>query len=141
MGKRLILAGLAAAAAVLIVNGLIYPFYHDFLRDNSDLAADLFDRVQRPVDETLLPATAASMVLVGALIAVVVRWSGAHTFLGGIKAGLVLGLLMVGTVNLGLIATTHYYSYTSGIVDAFVGGATIAVGGGAAALVLGKRDA
>jgi hypothetical protein len=45
---------------------------------------------------------------------------------------------MIGAVNLGLIATTYYYSYMSGIVDILVGALTIAVGCGFAALVQGR---
>jgi hypothetical protein len=139
--RRFIVSALAGAGAVLVLNGLIYAlFYGDFLKDNSGLSTELFEQVQRPVADTQVVATVASMVFIGCLIATVAYWARAYTFAAGLKAGLIFGVLMIGAVNLGLIATTYYYSYISGLVDILVGALTIAVGCGFAALVQGRSQ-
>jgi hypothetical protein len=139
MKKKFILSMLASAVTVFVLNGVIYPlFYGDFLKNNSGLSAELFEKVQRPVSQTEIPATILSMLLIGCLIATVIYWLKARTFVDGFKFGFVFAGLMVGSVNLGLVATTYYFSYTSGIVDIFVGATTIAVGGGVAACIMGR---
>ncbi|MBI4297862.1 MAG: hypothetical protein HY676_04955 [Chloroflexi bacterium] len=138
MKKRFVLSALASAVTVLILNGVIYAlFYGDFLKNNSGLSVELFEKVQRPVDQTNIPATILSMLVIGCLITTVVHWVKAKTFINGLKFGFIFAVLMVGSVNLGLLATTYYYSTKSGIIDIFVGAATIAIGGGVAALIMG----
>ena len=139
MKTRFIFAILASALTVLVLNGVIYPlFYGDFLRNYSGMGVELWDKIQKPVEETNLPVTFLSMILIGSLVTSVVKWSQSTTFLKGIRSGVVLGLLMVGGVNMGLLATTNYYSYTSAFVDVFVGGLSIAVSCGVAAVVIGS---
>lgn len=140
MKKSFILSALAGAIAVLIlflVTSLLS--YADFLENNSALSADLFEKVQRPLDQTQIPAIILSIVIIGCLIATIVYWVKAKKFVDGFKYVFLFGVLMMGSVNFGLIATTYYYSYTTGIVDIFVSGLMFGIGGGVAALVMGKR--
>jgi len=140
MNKKLILAAIASTFTILIINGGIYPlFYGDFLKNYSDLSADIWDKVQKPIKETNILASISAVILIGILITKTVSWSHAKTFYDGIKFGFILGVLMVGAVDLGLIATTKYFSYTSGITDIFVAAFSFAVAGGVAAYILGRE--
>ena len=126
---------------MLIITGGIFPlFYGDFLQNHSALPLEIWLQVQKPVAETNIPLSLIAMICIGTLITAVMVWSQAKTFLQGIKSGSILGLLMVGSVNLGLLATTNYYSITSGIVDIFVGGLSIALTGGVAAIIMGRKS-
>ena len=141
MKTRFFYSVLASAITMLIINGGIFPlFYGDFLQNYSALPLEIWLQVQKPVAETNIPLSLIAMICIGTLITAVMVWSQAKTFLQGIKSGAILGLLMVGSVNLGLLATTNYYSITSGIVDIFVGGLSIALTGGVAAIIMGRKS-
>ena len=138
MKKKFILSVLASAVTILILNGVIYPFYGDFLKNNSGLSVQLFEQVQKPVAQTDITATILAMIFIGCLITTVVYWVKARTFIDGCKFGFIFASLMIASVNIGLIATTYYFSYKSGIIDIFVGAATIAIGGGVSAYIIGR---
>ncbi len=138
MKKIFIVSVLASAVTILVLNGVIYPFYGDFLKNNSGLSVELFEKVQRPVDQTKIPATILSMIVIGCLVTTVVYRVKAKTFIDGLKLGFIFAVLMVASVNLGLLATTYYYSTKSGIIDIFVGAATIAIGSGVSAYIMGR---
>jgi hypothetical protein len=141
MNKRFLFAALASTITVLLINGGIYPlFYGDFIKNYSNLSADIWDKVQKPVAETDIFASILAVLLIGILITSVVRWTKAKSFLAGIKSGFILGVLMVGGVDLGLIATTKYFSYTSGIIDIFVAAFSFALAGGVAASIFGREN-
>lgn len=137
MTKWFAMSVVASAVTVLATNLVIYLlFYEQFLISNSGLSRELFEQVQKPADQTdILPFVLATL-LTGTLLTAVTERVRARTFIAGATTAFVFGCLMVGSVNLGLIATTHYYSYLSGIVDIFVAAATFAVAGGVAALIL-----
>ena len=139
MKKSFVLSALAGTATVLILFLVtsILP-YTDFLKNNSALSADLFAKVQRPLDQTQIPAIILSILIVGCLIATIVYWVKAKNFVDGFKYVFLFGILMMGTVKFGLIATSYYYSYMTGIVDIFMAGFMFAIGGGVAALVMNK---
>lgn len=137
MTKWFALSVVASAVAVLATNLVIYVlFYGDFLASNSGLSRELFEQVQKPADQTDILAFVAATLLTGTLLTAVIERVKARTFTAGATTAFVFGCLMVGSVDLGLIATTHYYSTFSGIVDIFVAAATFAIGGGIAALIL-----
>lgn len=139
MTKRFGLAVLATTAALAFANGVIYVLtYSEFLAANSGLSRDLFDRIQKPVDQTEALPSVLAMLLAGTLLTAVIDRVKARTFVAGARSAFLFGCLMVGSVNFGLIATTYYYSYVSGIVDIFVAAATFAAAGGVAALILGR---
>lgn len=141
MTKRFGLSVLASAAAIALTNGLIYVlFYGEFLAANSGLSRELFDRVQKPAEQTEALPTVLAMLLAGTLLTVVIQHAKARTFIAGARSAFLFGCLMLGSVNFGLIGTTYYYSYVSGVVDIFVAASTFAAAGGVAALILG-RDA
>jgi hypothetical protein len=139
---RFVMAVVASAITVAILNGIITAVgYYGFLKSHSPLTAmGLWEKVQIPAEQTRIPALLLSLLCLGAMITTVVHWAGARSFIDGMRVAFIVGCLAIGTVNLGLLATTHYWSYTSAIVDVFVAGATFAVGGGLAATILGRAN-
>lgn len=139
MTKKFLLSSLACAVIIAIPNAIITPlFYYDFLKNNSGLSPELWEQVQRPAEETEVIAAILSILLLGCLTTLVIYWTKAKTFLEGFKKVLIFSVLMMGVVNFGLLGTTHYWSYISAITDIFVASATFAIGGGVAALIMGR---
>lgn len=141
MIKKFVLSSLACSVVIAIPNAIITPlFYYDFLKNHSGLSPDLWVKVQRPAEETELVAAILSILLIGCLTTLVIYWTRAKTFLEGFKFGFIFSVLMMGVVNFGLLGTTYYWSYISAITDIFVAATTFAIGGGVAALIMGREN-
>jgi H+/gluconate symporter-like permease len=138
MTKKFILSALACAVIIAIPNAIITPlFYYDFLKNNSGLPPELWEKVQRTVEETEVVAAVLSILLIGCLTTLVIYWTKVKTFMEGFKKVFIFSVLMMGVVNFGLLGTTHYWSYKSAIIDILVASITFALGGGVAALIMG----
>ena len=88
MKKKFLLSILLSAVAVFVLNGAIYPlFYMDFLRNNSGLTKELFDKMQKPVAQTEIVATILSILFIGTLVTTVIYWARARTFARGLIYG------------------------------------------------------
>ena len=140
MTKKFLLAVVASAVTAVVPNAIITAtFYYDFLKSHSPLTEmGIWDKVQIPADQTKMPAAILTILCIGFLLTTVMYWANSKTFLQGLKRTFIFAMFMVGMVNFGLIATTHYWSYTSGIVDIFVASITFAPAGGVASWILGK---
>ena len=141
MIKKFVLSSLACAVVVAIPNAIITPlFYYDFLKNNSGLSPEMWEKVQRTAQETEAIPVVLSLLSIGCLASLVIHWTKSKTFLDGFKYSFIFSALMMGVVNLGLLGTTHYWSYTSAITDIFVAAITFAIGGGVAALINGREN-
>jgi len=141
MIKKFFLSSLACAVVDAIPNAIITPlFYYDFLKNNSGLTPELWEKVQRSAAETEVVPVLLSLLLIGCLTTLVIYWTKAKTFMDGFKYSFIFSVLMMGVVNLGLLGTTHYWSYISAITDIFVAATTFAIGGGVAALIMGREN-
>ncbi len=141
MIKKFVLSSLVCTVIVAIPNAIITPlFYYDFLKNNSGLSPELWERVQRSAEETEVVPVILSLLLIGCLITLVIYWTKAKTFLDGFIYSFTFSALMMGVVNLGLLGTTHYWSYISAITDIFVAATSFAIGGGVVALIVGREN-
>ena len=139
MNKKFLLATIASAVVMAIPSAIISAtFYYDFLKAHSGLTSDVWDKFQRSAEQTETIAAIISLLFIGIFISSVVYFTKATTFFDGMKWTFFFGCLLAGTTNFGLLATTHYWSYYSAIIDIFVAAITFALGGGVAALILGK---
>ena len=141
MIRKFVLSSLASTVIIAVPNAIISPlFYYEFLKNHSGLSPDLWEMVQRPAEETEVFAALLSIVLVGCLTTLVIYWTKARTYLEGFKYAFIFSVLMMGVVNFGLLGTTHYWSYLSAITDIFVAATSFAIGGGVAALIMGRES-
>lgn len=80
-------------------------------------SAEFVQQLHRPPAELVVWAMALTAISMGLFITSVMRWSGARTWIEGLKRGCVLGLLFWTAVNSGLYASSHVFSLPSVLVD------------------------
>jgi hypothetical protein len=74
----------------------------------------------------------------GFLITIVMKWSGANTFVSGLKNGSVFSLLFWGSVNFGLYASSNHFSQTAVFVDYACSVIALTIASAVAAWLLGR---
>ena len=74
----------------------------------------------------------------GFLITTVMKWSGANTFVSGLKYGFIIALLFWGSVNFGLYASSNFFSQASVFVDYACSVTAMTISGAIAAWLLGR---
>jgi hypothetical protein len=66
------------------------------------------------------------------------RWASISTAMGGLKAGILIGLLLGIAFNFGMYATSTMMDMTAGLVDIVVTAIRVGASGAVIGLVLGK---
>lgn len=116
---RFVLAALATSLVNLALHAAMYAlFLGDFFRAHPAGSEEFVRQLQRPSDQLVVRAMAVTALTMGLFITVVMRWSGATTVAAGLRPGSALGLLFWLSVNSGLYASSHHFSFASAAVDA-----------------------
>lgn len=141
MSKNFILSGLIATIVNLAVNaGVYFLFLKDVFEAHPPVSAAFQSQLVRPADQLVGWAMAATSLTMGFFIATVIRWSGARTFVSGLKKGLIVGFLFWSSVNFGLYASSNHFSLVGVWADLPCSALAMAVASAAAARVLGKNN-
>lgn len=139
MNRRLILSGLAASLANLVLHATVYfLFLKNFYRSHPAGPPEFVKQLNRPADQLAGWALAVSALTMGFLIAVVMRWAGARSFGDGLKYGAILGSLFWASVNFGLYSSSHVFSAASVFVDWVCSASVMTLASAVAAWVLGR---
>jgi hypothetical protein len=139
MNKRFLLAGLLTTIINLLLNALLYVLIlKDFYRSHPCGTEEFMKQLHRPPDQLIPWAMAATSLLMGFFITTIMKWSGALTFLSGLKKASVMGFLFWGSVNFGLYASSTMFSEASVFVDLLCSGTAMTLSGACAAWVLGS---
>lgn len=140
MNKHFILSGLAATIVNLAMNaGAYFLILNDVFEANPPVSAEFQKQLVRPPDQLIGWAMVATSLAMGFFIATIIRWSGARTFVSGLKKGLLVGFLFWGSVNFGLYASSNHFSLVGVLADLPCSAAAMAVAAAVAAWVLGKE--
>ncbi len=141
MGKNFILSGLTATVVNLIMNaGAYFLFLKGVFEENPPVSKAFQSQLVRPADQLVGWAMVATSLTMGFFIATVIRWSGARTFVSGLKKGLIVGLLFWSSVNFGLYASSNHFSLVGVLVDLPCSALAMTVAAASAAWVLGKGE-
>lgn len=141
MSKNFMLSGLTATVVNLIMNAVAYFFFlKDVFRAHPPVSAEFHKQLVRPADQLIGWAMVVTSLTMGFFIATVIRWSGARTFVSGLKNGFIVGFLFWSSVNFGLYASSNHFSLTGVWADLPCSATAMAVAAAAAAWVLGKGD-
>jgi hypothetical protein len=139
MNKRFLLSGLAATCANLLLHAAVYfLFLKEFYRSYPAGSEEFVKQLNRPADQLVGWAMAISALTMGFLIAAVMRWAGARTFIAGLKYGAILGSLFWVSVNFGIFASSHVFSAASVLVDCVCSSSVMTLSSAVAAWVLGR---
>jgi len=140
MNMRFLITGLITTIINLLLHALAYVLVlKDFYRSHPAGTEEFIRQLHRPPGELIVWAMVATSVLMGFFITMVMKWSGALTFVSGLKKAFVMGFLFWGSVNFGLYASSNLFSTASVFVDLVCSGTVMNLSGACAAWMLGKR--
>ncbi|MEZ4775574.1 MAG: hypothetical protein R3D00_20480 [Bacteroidia bacterium] len=132
--KKFSLATLAGAVAIFF---LAYLFYEPLL--GSFFEAHGTNPTAREMPLMLL-LVVASLIWAALYTLIFMRWAGISTFMGGLKAGAIIGGLIGLSMNLEFFALNTNMDYLSVIVDTIVWVLRFGLAGGAIGWVLGRGN-
>ncbi len=105
----------------------------DFMAAHSDVS------LNRPEDQMIWWAMILSNLVLGLLVTLFLKWSGAATVADGIKTGALFGFLLALTMDLMMYAMTTMYDSTAMFVDIIVMTVLLAIVGLVVVLTWGKK--
>ena len=113
MSNKVLMGGIIGGIAFFILGWLIYGMALDsFMKANTN------QYFMRPMEQMTWWAMICSCLASGFLIAVIFGWGNINDAMGGAKAGLIIGLLIGLSYDLGWYAmSTMYNSMTAMLVD------------------------
>lgn len=140
MIKRFLFTGLMTTILNLLLHALAYVLILKDFYSSHPAGSEEFVRQLHRQPGGLVPwAMAATSLFMGFFITLVMKWSGALTFVSGFKKAFVMGFLFWGSVNFGLYASSTLFSTASVFVDLACSGTVMTISGACAAWMLGLR--
>ena len=138
MNRRFMITGLLTSVVNLSLHGLSYALIlKDFYRAHPAGSEEYMQQLNRPPEELIIWAMAATSLTMGFFITIIMKWSGARTFLSGLKYGAVAGFLFWSSVNFGLYASSNIFSLPSVFVDLACSGTVMTIAAAFSAWMLG----
>jgi hypothetical protein len=139
LNKKFLIAGLVTTVINLLLNAAAYFFIlKNFYQLHPAVSEDFMKQLHRPPEELILWAMVVTSLAMGFLITIVIKWSGAKTFVSGLKYGFVFSLLFWGSVNFGLYASSNFFSQATVFVDYACSVTTMTISGTVSAVLLGR---
>ena len=118
MNKNFILSGLTASIVNLVLNaGAYFLFLKDVFEANPPVSEAFQKQLVRSPDQLIGWAMAATSLTMGFFIATVIKWSGARTFMAGLKKGFIVAFLFWSSINFGLYASSNHFSQVGVFAD------------------------
>jgi hypothetical protein len=138
MIKRFIITGLLTSVVNLALHGLTYALIlKDFYRAHPAGSEEYMQQLNRSPEDLIIWAMAATSLTMGFFITTIMKWSGARTFLSGLKHGALAGFLFWASVNFGLYASSNVFSLPSVLVDLACSGTAMTLAAAFSAWMLG----
>jgi hypothetical protein len=142
MNKNFLLSGLVTTVTNLALHALAYfVFLKEFYRSHPAVSEEFAKQLSRPADQLIAWAMVVTSVSMGFLITLVMKWSGARTFVSGLRSGSIVAVLFWASVNFGLYASSNVFSEASVFVDTASSATVMTISGAVAAWMLGRGKA
>ncbi len=139
MKKIFFLAGLLSTVVNLLLNAGAYFFIlKEVFEKHPPVSAEFQKKLVRPDDQLIGWALALSALTMGFFIAFVIKWSGARTFVSGLKKGFIVALLFWSSINFGLYSSSNHFSQVGVFADLACSVTAMTIAAAAAAWILGK---
>jgi hypothetical protein len=139
MNLKFLIAGLITTVINLLLNAAAYIIVlKDFYRSYPAVSEDFMKQLHRQPDQLIVWAMAVTSLAMGFLITIVIKWSGAKTFISGLKYGFIIALLFWGSVNFGLYASSNFFSQATVFVDYACSVTAMTISGAVSAWLLGR---
>ena len=140
MNRNLLAAALITIPLLFLLNAVMYvAVLKDFFQNHPAVSQEFMKQLYKPEDQVIVWAAVLCSVAIGTLVTTVVYWSGARTFLSGVKTGLLFGILLLASVDFGLLASTNSFSTASAFADLLCSTITVTLSAGVSAFVMGRN--
>lgn len=138
MNRKFLVTGLITSVVNLLLNAAAYfLILKSFYRSYPAVSEEFARQLHRGPGELIMWAMIVTALAMGFLITTVIKWSGAKTFVSGLKYGSIVATLFWGSVNFGLYASSNFFSDTTVFVDYVCSAAAMTLSGAVAAWLLG----
>jgi hypothetical protein len=138
MNKRFIFTGFLTSLVNLALHGLAYALIlKDFYSAHPAGSEEFIKQLHRSPDQLVIWAMVGTSLTMGYFIALIMKWSGARTFITGLKYGAIAGILFWSSVNFGLYASSNMFSFASVFVDLACSATVMTLASAFAAWMLG----
>lgn len=118
MQKNFILSGFIATIVNLLLNaGAYFLFLKEVFAAHPPVSEAFQKQLVRPAGQLVGWAMVVTSLTMGFFIATVIKWSGARTFVTGLKKGFIIAFLFWTSVNFGLYASSNHFSLTGVLAD------------------------
>jgi len=139
MNRNFLLSGLITSVINLLLNAFAYfAFLKNFFQSHPAVSEEFMKQLERQPNELIVWAMVVTSLTMGFFITLIIKWSGATTFLSGLKKGFILALLFWSSVNFGLYASSNYFSQASVFVDLACSVTAMTISAAVSAWILGK---
>ena len=140
MNKKFFLSAVVTAVVLFILNAIVYAvFLKDFFQSHPAVSSEFMNQLYLPDNQLIWWAIVISAVAIGFLVTTVIHWSGARTFITGLKSGFLFAFLFLLSVDFGLLATTNNFSTAGAFADIICSTITVTLSGAVAAWMLGRE--
>ncbi len=138
MNWKFIFTGLITSVVNLLLNAAAYFFILKSIYHSNPVVSEEFTKqLHRGPDGLIMWAMVVTSLAMGFLITTVIKWSGASSFVSGLKYGAILAALFWASVNFGLYASSNFFSEATVFVDYACSATAMTLSGAVAAWLLG----
>jgi hypothetical protein len=139
MNKQFLITGLIATIINLLLNaGSYFLFLKDVFEKYPPISAEFQKQLARPAEQLIGWAMAVTSLTMGFFIATVIKWSGARTFVSGLKKGFIVAFLFWSSINFGLYASSNHFSLVGVLADLACSVTAMTIAAAFAAWLLGR---
>ena len=139
MKNRFFLAAGVTTIVLFILNAVVYVFFlKDFFHNHPAVSPEFMKQLYRPDDQLIVWAVVLCSVALGCLLTTVISWSGARTFTTGLRSGFIFGILMLCSVDFGLLGSTNNFTTAGAFADITCSTIVLTISGGISAWMLGR---
>lgn len=139
MNRNFFISGLITSVINLMLHATVYAiFLRDFFARHPAVSVEFSRQLSRPPDQLIIWAMIATSLTMGYLITLLMYWSGARSFIEGIKPSFFMSALFWSSVNFGLYASSNHFSGANMFADLASSIACMTISGAFAAWMLGR---
>ena len=142
MNKKFLLAALVTTVVLFLENAVVYLiFLKDFFQNHPAVSPEFMKQLYRPDDQLIGWAIVLCSISIGLLVTTVTQWSGARTFITGLKSGFIFSILFLFSVDFGLLGSTNNFTTAGAFADIICSTMTLTISCAVAAWMLGRGKA
>jgi hypothetical protein len=139
INKNFFISGFITTVVNLLLNVVAYVvILKDFYQAYPAVSEEFMKQLHRQPDQLIGWAMAVTSLTMGFLITTIIKFSGATTFVSGLKYGFVIAFLFWGSVNFGLYASSNFFSQATVFVDFACSVTAMTISGAVSAWMLGR---